>query len=259
LSGAIQDLDRGVILGQRTFGKGLVQTTISLNYNAQLKVTTAKYYIPSGRCIQALDYTHRNEDGSVGHIPDSLISAFKTRNGRTVYDGGGISPDIKIESEEVSQMTISLISQNVIFDYATMFAYQNATIPKVEDFTITDEIYNDFVSFALEQDFDYKTESEKELKELIKIAKREKYYQRAEKEIEALQSKLKNDKARDLNAFKPEIIQFLRDEIVGRYYYQEGQIKTNLKDDNQLDQAIEILKNPERYQAILSGENKKNK
>jgi len=259
VAGAIQDLDRGVILGQRTFGKGLVQTTIPLNYNAQLKVTTAKYYIPSGRCIQALDYTHRNEDGSVGHIPDSLISAFKTRNGRTVYDGGGISPDIKIESEEVSQMTISLISQNVIFDYATMFAYQNATIPKVEDFTITDEIYNDFVSFALEQDFDYKTESEKELKELIKIAKREKYYQRAEKEIEALQSKLKNDKARDLNAFKPEIIQFLRDEIVGRYYYQEGQIKTNLKDDNQLDQAIEILKNPERYQAILSGENKKNK
>ena len=190
VAGAIQDLDRGVILGQRTFGKGLVQTTIPLNYNAQLKVTTAKYYIPSGRCIQALDYTHRNEDGSVGHIPDSLISAFKTRNGRTVYDGGGISPDIKIESEEVSQMTISLISQNVIFDYATMFAYQNATIPKVEDFTITDEIYNDFVSFALEQDFDYKTESEKELKELIKIAKREKYYQRAEKEIEALQSKL---------------------------------------------------------------------
>jgi len=258
VAGAIQDLDRGVILGQRTFGKGLVQTTIPLNYNAQLKVTTAKYYIPSGRCIQALDYTHRNEDGSVGHIPDSLISAFKTRNGRTVYDGGGISPDIKIESEEVSQMTISLISQNVIFDYATMFAYQNATIPKVEDFTITDEIYNDFVSFALEQDFDYKTESEKELKELIKIAKREKYYQRAEKEIEALQSKLKNDKARDLNAFKPEIIQFLRDEIVGRYYYQEGQIKTNLKDDNQLDKAIELLKNPEKYQAILSGENQKN-
>jgi len=259
VAGAIQDLDRGVILGQRTFGKGLVQTTIPLNYNAQLKVTTAKYYIPSGRCIQALDYTHRNEDGSVGHIPDSLISAFKTQNGRTVYDGGGISPDIKIESEEVSQMTISLISQNVIFDYATKFAYQNPTIPKVEDFTITNEIYNDFVSFALEQDFDYKTESEKELKELIKIAKREKYYQRAEKEIEALQSKLKNDKARDLNAFKPEIIQFLRDEIVGRYYYQEGQIKTNLKDDNQLDKAIELLKNPEKYQAILSGENKKNK
>ncbi|HKL08666.1 MAG TPA: S41 family peptidase [Bacteroidales bacterium] len=258
VAGAIQDLDRGVIVGQRTFGKGLVQTTIPLNYNAQLKVTTAKYYIPSGRCIQALDYTHRNEDGSVGHIPDSLISAFKTQNGRTVYDGGGISPDIKIESEEVSQMTISLISQNVIFDYATKFAYQNPTIPKVEDFTITNEIYNDFVSFALEQDFDYKTESEKELKELIKIAKREKYYQRAEKEIEALQSKLKNDKARDLNAFKPEIIQFLRDEIVGRYYYQEGQIKTNLKDDNQLDKAIELLKNPEKYQAILSGENQKN-
>jgi len=253
VAGAIQDLDRGVVIGQRTFGKGLVQTTIPLNYNAQLKVTTAKYYIPSGRCIQALDYTHRNEDGSVGQIPDSLISEFKTRNGRVVYDGGGIRPDVDVESEEVSQLTISLISQNVIFDFATKFAFKNPTIEKVEKFDITDEIYEDFVAFALKQAFDYESQSEKELEELIKVAKREKYYKRAEKEIEALQSRLLNDKEEDLYAFKPEIIQFLRDEIVGRYYYEEGQIQTNLKDDNQLRKAIELLNNQEKYSSILSG------
>ena len=252
VAGAIQDLDRGVVIGQRTFGKGLVQTTIPLNYNAQLKVTTAKYYIPSGRCIQALDYTHRNEDGSVGQIPDSLISEFKTRNGRVVFDGGGIRPDVDVESEEVSQLTISLISQNVIFDFATKFAFENPAIDKVEKFDITDEIYEDFVAFALKQAFDYESQSEKELEELVKVAKREKYYKRAEKEIEALQSRLLNDKEEDLYAFKPEIIQFLRDEIVGRYYYEEGQIQTNLKDDNQLKKAIDILNNQEKYSSILS-------
>ncbi len=255
VAGAIQDFDRGVVVGQRTFGKGLVQTTIPLNYNAQLKVTTAKYYIPSGRCIQALDYTHRNEDGSVGYVPDSLISEFKTRNGRTVYDGGGIRPDIDVESEEVSQMSISLISQNVVFDYATKFAHENPTIESVEKFDITDTIYDDFVTFALEQDFDYETESEKELKELIKIAKREKYYQRAKEEIEALQNQLVNDKEEDLYAFKSEVIQFLRDEIVGRYYYEEGQIQANLKDDTQLEKTIDILRNKEKYNSILSEEN----
>ncbi len=252
VAGAIQDLDRGVIIGQRTFGKGLVQTTVPLNYNAQLKVTTAKYYIPSGRSIQALDYTHRNEDGSVGYIPDSLISEYKTRNGRTVYDGGGIRPDVDIDSDDISQMSISLVSQNVIFDYATKFAFENPTIESVDQFDITDDIYSDFVDFALDQDFSYETRSENELKELIKIAKKEKYFKRAEEEIEALKSKLVNDKEEDLTAFKSEIIQFLRDEIVGRYYYEEGQIQTNLKDDNQLDKAIEILQDQEKYHAILS-------
>lgn len=255
VAGAIQDFDRGVVVGQRTFGKGLVQTTIPLNYNAQLKVTTAKYYIPSGRCIQALDYTHRNEDGSVGYVPDSLISEFKTRNGRTVYDGGGIRPDIDVESEEVSQMSISLISQNVVFDYATKFAHENPTIESVENFDITDAIYDDFVAFALEQDFDYESDSEKELKKLIKIARREKYYQRAKEEIEALQNQLVNDKEEDLYAFKSEVIQFLRDEIVGRYYYEEGQIQANLKDDTQLKKTIDILRNKEKYNSILSVEN----
>lgn len=252
VAGALQDLDRAVILGQRTFGKGLVQTTIPLSYNAQVKVTTAKYYIPSGRCVQALDYTHRNEDGSVGYVPDSLITEYKTRNGRKVFDGGGVIPDIKIQPEEIGQMSISLITQNVIFDYATKFAYENPTIPSVDEFNITDEIYNDFVQFALKDSFKYETQSERELNELEKIIKREKYYERAEKELEQLRKKLINDKEADLQSFRAEVIQFLRDEIVGRYYYEDGQIKTNLIDDIQLFKAIEILKDQNEYNSILS-------
>lgn len=261
VAGALQDLDRAVVLGQRTFGKGLVQTTIPLSYNSQLKVTTAKYYIPSGRCVQALDYTHRNEDGSVGHIPDSLISEFKTRNGRKVYDGGGIIPDVKVEPEDLSQLSISLITQNVIFDYATKFAHENLTIPNVDDFEITDEIYKDFIEFALadslpgrQTGFSYVTQSQRELDELEKVLKREKYYELAKDEFESLKVKLNNDKEKDLQTFKPEVVQFLRDEIVGRYYYEDGQIQTNLKDDKQLFKAIEILKDENKYKSILSPE-----
>jgi carboxyl-terminal processing protease len=254
VAGALQDLDRAVIIGQRTFGKGLVQTTIPLSYNAQVKVTTAKYYIPSGRCVQALDYTNRNEDGSVGHVPDSLITEFKTKKGRKVYDGGGIIPDIKIQPDDISPMSISLITQNVIFDFATKFAYENPTIDRVEEFNITDEIYNDFVEFALQDSFKYETQSERELNELEKIIKREKYYDRAENELVLLRAKLINDKKIDLVSFKSEVVQFLRDEIVGRYYYEDGQIQTNLNDDIQLDKAVEILKDQNEYNTILSAE-----
>jgi carboxyl-terminal processing protease len=254
VAGALQDLDRAVILGQRTFGKGLVQTTIPLSYNSQVKVTTAKYYIPSGRCVQALDYTHRNEDGSVGHVPDSLISEFATRNGRKVYDGGGIIPDIKVEPEELSQMSISLITQNVVFDFATKFAYENTVIPSVEEFDITDEIYNNFVQFALQDSFKYETQSERELNELERVVKREKYHDRVKEELEKLREKLINDKETDLINFKAEVIQFLRDEIIGRYYYEDGQIKTNLKDDIQLHKAIEILNDQNQYKSILSAD-----
>ncbi len=252
VAGALQDLDRAVVLGQRTFGKGLVQTTIPLSYNAQVKVTTAKYYIPSGRCVQALDYTNRNDDGSVGHIPDSLISEFQTRNGRKVYDGGGIIPDIKVEPEEISQLTISLLTQNVIFDFATKFAHDNPEILSVEKFEINNEIYNQFVQFALKDSFKYETQSEKELKKLEKIVKREKYFDKAETEFKALKDKLNHDKETDLMSFKDEIVQFLRDEIVGRYYYEDGQIQTNLKDDIQLHKAIEIIKDENQYKSVLS-------
>ncbi|MFC2152670.1 S41 family peptidase, partial [Bacteroidota bacterium] len=254
VAGALQDLDRAVILGQRTFGKGLVQTTIPLSYNAQLKVTTAKYYIPSGRCVQALDYTNRNKDGSVGHIPDSLISEFQTRAGRKVYDGGGIIPDIKAESEELSQLSISLLTQNVIFDFATKFVHENIEIPSVDEFRITDEIYNDFVQFALLDSFKYETQSERELIELEKVIKREKYYDQTKDELENLRKSLNNDKETDLVNFREEIVQFLRNEIVGRYYYEDGQVKTNLIDDIQLHKAIEILKSKDQYNSILSSE-----
>lgn len=254
VAGAMQDLDRAVILGQRTYGKGLVQTTVPLSYNSQLKVTTAKYYIPSDRCIQARDYAHRNEDGSVGYIPDSLISEFSTKNGRKVYDGGGIIPDIKMDPEEVSPITISLITESVLFDFATKFVYKNQNIPSVDDFEITDDLYNDFVDFALEQNFSYQTQSEKELEELEKIVKREKYFDRAKDELEQLKNKLANNKEKDLQSFKTEIKEFLRDEIIGRYYYEEGQLKASIKDDKQIFKAVEILKNKDVYSSILKGE-----
>jgi len=253
VAGAMQDLDRAVILGQRTYGKGLVQTTVPLSYNSQLKVTTAKYYIPSGRCIQARDYTHRNEDGSVGNIPDSLITEFSTKNGRKVYDGGGVIPDIKIEPEEISPITISLITENVLFDFATKFVYENKSISSVDEFEITDKTFSDFIAFALEQNFSYQTQSEKELLELERIVKREKYFERAKNELEMLKNKLSNNKEIDLQSFKTEISKFLLDEIIGRYYYEEGQLKSSIKDDKQVDKAIEILKDKSMYSSILNG------
>ncbi|NOQ26435.1 MAG: PDZ domain-containing protein [Bacteroidales bacterium] len=254
VAGALQDLDRAVIVGRKTFGKGLVQTIRPLSYNAQVKITTAKYYVPSGRCVQALDYSNRNEDGSVGHVPDSLISEFTTRNGRKVYDGGGITPDITVKREELSQLSLNLILQSVIFDYATKFVYENPEILSVKDFDITDEVYNQFVEFALLDSFKYETQSERELNELEKIVKREKYYDRAKTELDNLRAKLINDKKTDLESFKPEVMKFLRSEIVGRYYYEDGQIQTNLKGDIQLDKAVEILKDQNQYKSILSAE-----
>jgi len=254
VAGALQDLDRAVVVGQRTFGKGLVQTTIPLSYNAQVKITTAKYYIPSGRCVQALDYTHRNEDGSVGYVPDSLITEFTTRNGRKVYDGGGIIPDIKVEPETVNSLVISLVIQNVIFNYATKFAAENPTIPTPGVFDITDEIYSDFVKFALQDSFRYETESYQVFKELEETVQREKFYSEAKDELQKLKEKLLMNKEEDLNLYKAEISDFLRSEIIGRYYYEEGQIETNLRDDLQLIKAIEILKDQDKYKSILSSD-----
>ncbi|MDX9694702.1 MAG: S41 family peptidase [Bacteroidales bacterium] len=253
VAGAFQDLDRAVILGQRTFGKGLVQTTVPLNYNSQLKVTTAKYYIPSGRCIQARDYTHRNDDGSVGYVPDSLISEFTTKNGRKVYDGGGIIPDIKTTLDELSPLTITLVAENIVFDYVTKFVCENKAIKSAAEFEITDQIYNDFIDYALAQEFTYQTSSEKELAQLEKVLKGEKYFQRVESEINELRKKLANDKKKDILEFKEDIKEFLRDEIIGRYYYEEGQIQSSLVDDNQVFRAIEILNNNELYRSILNG------
>lgn len=253
VAGSLQDLDRAVIVGQRTFGKGLVQTTRALTYKAHLKITTAKYYIPSGRCIQALDYTHRNEDGSVGYIPDSLISEFKTKNGRVVKDGGGIRPDIDIEMKQPANITYSLYTHNLIFDFATLFAAEHDSILPAEEFELTDEVFNEFIDFLKDKEYDYNTQSNDKLDELTKISKREGYYRIAKEEIEALRVKLSADKNKDLLVFSDEIKDLLRDEIVSRYYYQRGRIISGLKNDPQLDKALEILKEPTTVSLILNG------
>lgn len=251
VSGALQDLDRAVILGQRTFGKGLVQTTRQLSYNSKLKVTTAKYYIPSGRCIQALDYTHRNEDGSVGKVPDSLITEFSTRNGRKVYDGGGIVPDITTEPVYLSKIAISLIEKNLIFDYATEFALKHDSIDAPEKFAISDEDFNDFIKYISDKEYDYETESEKELTKLIDIAKKEKYYEKAEADLAELKNKLSHDKNNDIQKFKDEITELLNEEIVSRYYYQKGRAKSSIKFDEDVKKAIELLQDKAKYDSIL--------
>ncbi len=251
VSGAIQDLDRGIIVGTRTFGKGLVQTTRDLSYNTKLKVTTAKYYIPSGRCIQALDYSHRNEDGSVGTIPDSLVTEFTTKNGRKVYDGGGITPDVKIEGDKLSPLAIELVTRFKVFDFATKFKYENDSIAQPEEFVITDDIYNQFSAFVKESNFEYESQSKDEFEELLKTAKREKYFDLAEAEFESLRLKLEPNLDKDLLEFRKDISELLESEIVSRYYYQKGAIRSAINDDKAIKKAIEELKSGTNYAAYF--------
>jgi len=251
VAGAIQDYDRGVVVGQRTFGKGLVQTTRPLSYNSQLKVTTAKYYIPSGRCIQAIDYSHRNEDGSVGYIPDSLISKFETRHGRIVYDGGGITPDIHIENEKLSEITVALYGKQLIFDYATVYSARHDTIEGPLEFHLDDKEYDQFVAYALSHDFEYNTASNKKLEELVETAKSERYYQKSKEEFDALKQMLKNDPRKDMYTFQDEIEEILREEIISRYYYQTGRIISAFAVDKELDKATAILHDISKYNGYL--------
>ncbi len=253
VSGCIQDLDRGVVIGQRTFGKGLVQTTRDLSYNAKLKVTTAKYYIPSGRCIQALDYTHRNEDGSVGKVPDSLISKFQTKNGRSVYDGGGIRPDIAIPAEKLSNIAAHLFVDNLIFDFASKYVYEHPEAPELKTFNLSDQDYKTFIDFINEKSFDYETSSENAFNDLLETAKKEKYYEVAEDEFAALEAKIAHDRKKDLGLFRSEIKQIIEQEIIGRYYYQKGQLQYQLANDKEVKRALEILSTSEEYQGILNG------
>ncbi|MGM0531652.1 MAG: S41 family peptidase [Bacteroidota bacterium] len=257
VAGAVQDLDRGVVIGQRTFGKGLVQTTRPLDYNSKLKVTTAKYYVPSGRSIQAKDYSNRNEDGSVGEIPDSLIQEFTTRNGRKVYDGGGIRPDIQVKPKEPSIIEISLLTQNLIFDYATHFTTDHDTIPAVEQYEVSEETYSDFKEFILNKSWKYTTQSQDKLEELTETSKQEKYYDEIKSDLNELEEKLSPDKEKDLERFESSIKQMLEEEIASRYYYQEGKIEASLEEDSQYDKSIEVINDQQLYQSILTGEHKR--
>ncbi|MEI6814980.1 MAG: S41 family peptidase [Bacteroidota bacterium] len=254
VSGSLQDLDRAVVLGQRSFGKGLVQTTRPISYNAQLKVTTAKYYIPSGRCIQALDYSHRNEDGSVGHVPDSLITSFKTlKSKRTVYNGGGITPDVKMEPVKLSPIAQSLVNKMLIFDYATKYARLHPTIDSAIKFEVTDADFNDFLTFLADKDYDYTTKSETKYDELKEASTKDKYFDDAKAEFDALKNKIKHNKTVDIQKNKEELMLLMKEDIVSRYYYQNGRIEATLHSDPEIKRAIEILKDSNLYSSILAG------
>jgi carboxyl-terminal processing protease len=253
VAGAIQDLDRGVIIGQRSYGKGLVQITRPLSYNTQLKITTAKYYIPSGRCIQAHDFAHRNEDGSVGLIPDSLIKEFKTRKGRIVKDGGGIAPDINVKLETLSQVATELYLRNFIFDFATEWYWKHQSVKNPEDFTFTNSDFEEFRSFLRKKNFSFKTATESSVDQLLDIAKKEKYYEVHKELLDRLSSELNHSLDEDLNAFKDEITEILSDEIYGRYFYEDGAIRRSVADDKAVQKAIEILANTQLYTSILDG------
>jgi carboxyl-terminal processing protease len=247
IAGAMQDLDRGLVIGNRSFGKGLVQTSRDLSYNAKLKVTTAKYYIPSGRCIQAVNYSNRDEDGSVISVPDSLVTQFTTRKGRKVFDGGGIVPDIKVDQETLSTLSMELITRYYVFDFATEFAAKNNSIPQPEKFVITDDIFREFTSFVKQNGFNYNSQTEEAYAQLVKIATSEKYYDIAGDEFKALEARLKPDLDKDIQLFRSEISELMRDEIVSRFYYQKGSIRSSLASDTNINQAIEILGNNQVY------------
>jgi carboxyl-terminal processing protease len=253
VAGVIQDYDRGVIVGQRSYGKGLVQTTRELPYKSQIKVTTAKYYTPSGRCIQAIDYAHRAADGSVSKFADSLKVAFKTTNGRTVYDGGGVTPDIAVVQDSISSILISLISKSFLFDYATEYHAKHPTIGDVRTFNLTDAEYQDFVNWLKGKDYTYITKVEKSLDEMTKQSKQEKYYDAMKAQLEQMKKVITQDKENDLVKFKAQIIEYLEEEIASRYYLQKGIIEASFDSDNDIQAAIEVLNNKTKYNTILSG------
>ncbi|MEG1543702.1 MAG: S41 family peptidase [Tannerellaceae bacterium] len=252
VSGALQDLDRAVLVGQRSFGKGLVQTTRELPYNGNVKVTISKYYIPSGRCIQQIDYTHRNADGSVGAIPDSLTSVFYTSKGRPVRDGGGVRPEFELEAPKMPTMMYYLMTDYTLFDFVTNWTQQHKTIPPVEDFTLSDEDFEAFKTYAKEKNFTYDRQSEKALKSLKEIAEFEGYLDGDTSAFAALEAKLTPDLDRDLNRFKKEVKKVLSAEIIKRYYYQKGELLEGLKDDDVLAKALEVLSAPEVYAKTLT-------
>ena len=252
VSGALQDFDRAVILGQTSYGKGLVQRPLDLKYNAKVKVTIAKYYTPSGRCIQKLDYSHRKEGEEAQEVDETTLKTFKTRNGREVKDGRGIEPDVTIPERVFSRLTQTLVIENIIFDFATKYRAKNEKIAPAGEFKVSDDLYNEFKAYVKTREFDYTTASGDLMSKLQETADDENYLEEAQAEFDALMEKFKASKDRDLVKFKKEIIEILEDEIIGRYYYQKGRIKHSLVDDPFILEAVEILNDTERYKSILN-------
>lgn len=252
VSGALQDLDRAVIVGNNTFGKGLVQQTKDLNYNSKIKLTVAKYYIPSGRCIQKLDYSNRDDFYGVSEVPDSLVKAFQTRNGRVVFDGRGVAPDIEVELEDMSNILGGLLRHHIIFHYATQYMYEHQEIGEPEAFDISGG-YDDFINFALERDFEYDTQTEAVLADLKEIAEMERYFERASEAFASLEQQLLPDKQTDLISFRSQIEYTLEEEIVTRFHYQKGAIRYALQNDPVVERALKVF--GDEYRSVLEPQN----
>lgn len=254
VSGSLQDLDRAVVIGADTYGKGLVQTTRNLKYNSSIKVTTAKYYIPSGRCIQAIDYQNKDDKGRATKIPDSLFKMYNTANGREVLDGHGIKPDIFVDEEEYNNLVRSLVTGDHIFNFATQFTLQNDSITTADKFEITDQVFNDFVIFLEKEGYSYESDSDKKLKELIELSKEELFHDKIENDLIKIKESIEKQKAKDLKKNKDQIKLLLQQEIVTRYYFQKGRIINSLKHDEVVKKAISVLQDSSQYNYILSSE-----
>ncbi len=254
VSGSIQDLDRGIIIGQNTYGKGLVQVTKPVAYKAKLKVTISKYYIPSGRCIQRIDYSHRSVDGIASALPDSLRKEFKTKSGRIVKDGAGIEPDIKTEEQRISPISIALYTNNHLFQFSNQYKYDHKQLRNGNDFSLTDEEYNQFTEYLKGKEYDYTTSSEVKLADLIKSIKMDSYSEAVQKVISDLDTQIKHDKSKDLLKYKPEIKRLLEQEIASRYTFEKGRISNSLKEDLEVKKAIEILSDSVKYKLMLTAQ-----
>lgn len=250
VSGSIQDLDRGVVIGQKSFGKGLVQSSRQLTYNTQMKITTAKYYIPSGRCIQRLDYGHK-VNGKAVSIADSLKRVFYTQNKRPVIDGEGVSPDIAVERPKTSKISQSLLSKYLIFDYATAYRNKHESLPVSKEFALTEKDFEEFMGFLKDKDYQYSTETESAIDDLIKKAKEEKYYEGIQKQLDQLSAELKSDKSADLTRYKEEIIEILETEIARRYYFDTAEIETTFDDDPDIKEALKLFSDKSKYYSII--------
>ena len=256
VAGALQDYDRAVLLGQKSFGKGLVQTTLPLSFNTQIKITTAKYYIPSGRCIQAIDYAKSREDGSAGTVPDSLRKAFKTANGRVVLDGAGIEPDEKVKEGSYAPISYTLVAGNHVFDFATQYFYMHPKLSSPSTFQVTEEVYADFKNFLVGKEYDYTTYTEKSVQDMEKYLAKEPYFETVKEQLEQIKAKVNHSKENDLDTHKKEIKKILSEEIVSRYYFQEGMIEASLQGDPVIELAKEYFASPARMTKALAGSSK---